>query len=133
VEFRLIYEGPLKAAGSGKGGTRSAEKHEIRKVLHQQLACLWRAIPDLQRRTKEHSILNAPPAKINPLGARTVTMAAALLQGSLLETLGKKFDRCGYRFVPLVSNHLKLSCGLEILFLRRDMPGNALDPLWRGH
>jgi hypothetical protein len=53
-------------------------------------------------------------------------MAAAIAQGSLLETLGNKFNISGYKFVPLISNHLKLSCGLDILFLRRDMPGVPL-------
>jgi len=119
MEFRLVYEGPLKAAGSG--GTRAAEKHDIRKLLHKQLARLWQAIPHLRQRTEEHSVLHAPPSK-----SGTVTMAAALAQPSLLATLGKTFERCGYQFVPLVSNYLKLSCSLEILFLRRDMPGIPL-------
>ena len=59
------------------------------------------------------------------MGKRT-TMAAAIMQDSLLVTLGAKFDRSGYKFVPLISNHLKLSCALDILFLRRDMPGIPL-------
>lgn len=63
MEFRLVYEGPLRAAGSG--GTRSSEKHEIRKVLHQQLVRLWQAVPNLRIRTAEHSILNAPPSVLN--------------------------------------------------------------------
>jgi hypothetical protein len=40
MEFRLVYEGPLKAAGSGRGGSRTAEKHAIRKNIHKQLARL---------------------------------------------------------------------------------------------
>ncbi|MHB8655834.1 MAG: hypothetical protein ACYDA9_18375 [Terriglobia bacterium] len=124
MEFRLIYTGPLKAAsGGGQGGTRVSEKHYIRKVIHKQLARLWEVIPDLQMRTTEHSILEVTPARRNPT---TITMAAALPRESMLKTLGAKFDRCGYKFVPLVSNHLKLSCGLEILFLRRDMPSIPL-------
>lgn len=48
MEFRLVYEGPLKAAGSG--GIRSAEKDEIRKQVHQQLGRLWQVIPCQERR-----------------------------------------------------------------------------------
>ena len=124
MEFRLVYEGPLKAAGGGS--TRSPEKHAIRKQLHKQLAQLWQAIPDLKRRTVEHSILSAPPSVLNAEGRRTVTTAAAIAQKSLLETLGNKFNISGYKFVPLISSHLKLSCELDILFLRRDMPGVPL-------
>ncbi len=123
MEFRLVYEGPLRAAGSN---TRSAEKHEIRKQLHKQLANLWRAIPNLNIRTAEHSILQAPPSRLDKEGRRTVTMAAAIGQKSLLETLGQQFDIAGFKFVPLVCKHLKLSCGLDILFLRRDMPGAVI-------
>lgn len=75
--------------------------------------------------TKSHSILSAPPQERVALGYKT-TMAASIARPSLLETLGNKFNRCGYRFVPLVSEHLKLSCGLDITFLRRDMPGLPL-------
>lgn len=124
MEFRLIYQGPLKAVGGGgRAGTRVSQKHAIRKIIHKQLARLWEVVPDLQMRKGEHSILSAPPAGMNP---RTITMAAATPRDSLLKTLGDRFDRCGYKFVPLVSNHLKLSCGLEILFLRRDMPSIPL-------
>jgi hypothetical protein len=126
MEFRLIYNGPLKAAGGGKGGGRSNEKHRIRKALHKQLKQLWQTIPNLKMRTDIHSILHAPPSVPNETGARTVIMAASLAQPSLLARLGHNFDRCGYKFVPLVSNELKLSCGLDILFLRRDMPGTPL-------
>jgi hypothetical protein len=135
MEFRLFYEGPLKAAS--QSNTRSSEKHTIRKVIHKQLTRLWRVVPHLHMRTVEHSILHAPPQeRVSvpglalpglPTGVGTkTTMAAAVARQSLLDTLGTKFDKCGYKFVPLVSNHLKLSCGLEILFLRRDMPGIPL-------
>jgi len=124
MEFKLIYQGPLKAtSGGGKHGTRVPEKHAIRKVIHKQLARLWEVVPDLKMRATEHSILSAPPARRNPT---TITMAAAMPHKSLFKTLGDNFDRCGYKFVPLVSKHLQLSCGLEILFLRRDMPSIPL-------
>lgn len=33
----------------------------------------------------------------------------------------------GYRFVPLVREETSLLCSLDILFLRRDIPGSVID------
>ena len=127
MEFRLVYEGPLKAASSGKGGNRVPEKHAIRKQLHRQIKYLWNANPQLVMRTKDYTILNPGNATWDQNQKITSrTMATSDIHQSLLKTLGTKFDRCGYQFVPLVSKHMKLSCGLDILFLRRDMPNIPL-------
>jgi hypothetical protein len=127
MEFRLIYDGPLKAAGGGKGGRRTEEKHAIRKVLHKQLARIWEINPNLKVRTKDHTVLFPGAATWDENQKITSrTMATSHLHQSLCKTLGENFNRCGYKFVPLVNNHLKLSCGLDILFLRRDMPGVPL-------
>ncbi len=125
MDFRLVYEGQLKAAGAGKGGGRVSEKHAIRKVIHKQPKRLWESVPKLKARTIEHSILN-PGSRTRLMGTERHTLPGAEFRESLLEMLGTKFNRCDYTFVSLVSNHLNLSCGLEILFLRRDMPGIPL-------
>lgn len=125
VEFRLIYEGPLKAAGAGRGGGRVQEKHEIRKYLHPQIQRLWDITPHLETRKGPHTVLS--PGRRDIYGVSEVhTLPSADRREGLLKLLGNSFDRCGYKFVPLVSNHLKLSCALDILFLRRDMPGIPL-------
>jgi hypothetical protein len=82
---------------------------------------LWEINPDLEECSGPHSILNAPTAKGTPgqIG-HPITMAAAIQRPSLIETLGNKFKHCGYRFVPLVNNHLELTCSLDILLLWRD-------------
>src|SRR5712672_2607108 len=97
MEFRLVYEGPLRA--STPGNNRAKEKHHIRRQFHKQLVGLWKTIPHLRDRREDH--WNA-------------------------QRLGDNFNRCGYKFVPLVNQKLLLGCGLDILFLRRDMPGIAL-------
>jgi hypothetical protein len=125
MDFRLVYEGPLKAASAGKGGGRVSEKHAIRKVIHKQLKRLWESVPQLKARSVAHSVLN-PGSRTRLMSTEIHTLPGADFRESILETLGAKFNRCEYKFVPLVSNHLNLSCGLEILFLRRDMPGIPL-------
>jgi hypothetical protein len=100
MEFHLIYQGELPAA-SGKGKrTRTPEKHAIRKVFHKQLAQLWKTHPFLYGFLDEVG----PPDKPR-------------------HNYGDRYARCGYRFVPLVSEFFMVACALDILFLRRDGPG----------
>jgi len=117
MEFRLVYEGQLR---SGQGGKKSVDQRAIRKVVHQQLRQLWEMTPELKMRSGPHSILEAPPAQVTASQTRKITMAASLPRESLWETLGNEWKRCDYRCVPLVSNRLKLTCGLDVLLLWRD-------------
>jgi hypothetical protein len=122
MEFRLIYEGSLRSGGGGgSGGKVVNEKHAIRKAIHKQLIKLWDVVPDLKMRTKEHSQFSVAqyPTR-SATGQRINTFPAARPTDSLLETLGNKHNKCNYKFVPLVNEHLKLSCGLEILLLYRE-------------
>lgn len=126
MEFRLIYQGPLKAAGASGDHRRTSEKHAIRKVIHKQLANLWQIVPQLKERSSDYTVLVPGDRHKDSQGREVHVLPSAGRRESLCKTLGNMFDRCGYKFVPLVNNHLKLSCGLEILFLRRDMPGVPL-------
>lgn len=99
LKFRLIYEGQLSASGGPQ------QKHAIRKVLHKQLAYLWSVNPALKEMKTEARI-----------GARK----------SAMDELAERFNRCGFRFVPLVNDDYHLICSLDILFLRRDEPGNVI-------
>lgn len=99
VEFRLIYRGPLPAQGSGTG-SRISEKREIGMRFLPQLRELW----------KHHPILSE----------------VWLERGINLEQVGSKFERAGFLFLPLVSKARGIACSLDILFLRRDGPGNLI-------
>src|SRR3989442_3928636 len=110
MEFRLIYEGPLKAASAQAA---MKEKHWIRKELHKQLSTLWK----VQRPLTELAIPMTVP--VNPATGET-------RQTSDLEDLAYKYARCGFRFVPLVNKPLGLVCSLDILFLRRENPGELI-------
>jgi len=105
IQFRLIYEGQLPPSTSGK--LRKDEKHEIRKVFHKQLSELWERVEFLRIR-------------------KTVTRHHRDDEKTRVEIIADRYSRCGYRFVPLVEHRLGLACSLDILFLRRDNPGDLV-------
>jgi hypothetical protein len=43
-----------------------------------------------------------------------------------LDHIADDYQRCGGRFVPLVREASGFTCALDILFLRRDNPGNLI-------
>lgn len=43
-----------------------------------------------------------------------------------LDFIARDFTKFGYRFVPLISRYFGTACSLNILFLRRDNPGNLI-------
>jgi hypothetical protein len=96
MEFTLVYEGPL--LGASRADTRASHKHDVRKQFHPQLRELW------SRK------FNFTGGAFPPLGHGWVSA----------ESLGVRFSRCGYKFVPLVTEDLVLACAIDILFLRRD-------------
>lgn len=108
MEFRLVYEGRLKA--SGNSAKHVKDKHAIRRQFHRQLANLYDNHPYL--------------IKLNTL-ANWIREDGEIIT-SFVEEQAKSFSRCGYRFVPLVNKTQNLICGLDILFLRRENPGDLI-------
>jgi hypothetical protein len=119
VEFRLTYDGPLLATqnpnDAKKGDSRVDHKHAIRKRFHPQLKRLREITPFLKAGHR------SGPSALLVHGPAAPKYDA--------ETLAKKFDWYGWNFVPLVTQELDLICGLEILFLRPDRPGELI---WAG-
>lgn len=108
MEFRLIYEGSLKSSGNSTKHVK--EKHAIRKEFHKQLSTLWGCHQTLQRWTTD--VLQNIPGTSE--------------QMTRLEIMARQYSRFGYRFVPLVSRDNFMICGLDILFLRRENPGDLI-------
>jgi hypothetical protein len=106
MQFRLTYEGRLPAGGQH---TRKA-KHQIRKVLHKQLLELWKNNHFLK------SFVEGRTPRVFPDG-ETV---------SVMYQMADEFARCGYRFLPLMRNSSGVACSLDILFLRREEPGQLI-------
>ena len=108
MQFRLIYEGKLPASGAE---TQRRQKHEIRRAMHRQLLELWRNHPFLKRFAEGRVPKNFPDL------SETV---------STMYRMAENFARCGFRFLPLIRNSFGVACSLDILFLRRDEPGQLV-------
>ena len=97
------------------------EKHTVRKIFHKQFRELWKQHPHLRAQAQNYFyISHGPPRRIvscspDAVGAKT-----------WVEHVADSWTRCGGRFVPLVSKQGGFTCSLDILFLRRDSPGNLI-------
>jgi hypothetical protein len=98
MDFTLVYwDTTLKAAS--QSNKRAWEKHQIRRYFSSQLETLWDVSPNLKWYDHGKQIRDA---------------------------LGKKYERGGVEFVPLVVEEIGLVCELEITFLRPEAPGKLV-------
>ena len=97
MEFRLIYEGPLRGQGA-----KSSHKWEIRRALHSQLERLWQTRPLADA---------APTLLARPPSAQG---------GSILVEKG------GLLFAPLVTQRLNLYAELAVLLFRQQPRGTLI-------
>lgn len=109
MQFRLLYDGPLKAAT--QSNSRVKEKHAIRKELHKQLAELF--------------ILKSNDPKFQYLKT-TVLPNEKVVPTNQSTDWPIRFKIFDFHFGPLVTRGFDLTCGLNILFLRRDSPGKVI-------
>jgi hypothetical protein len=119
MKFTLTFDGDLPSNG------RPKEKWKIRNEFHPQLAELWRINPCLQEVQHRRHVSTVgymqyeihhsvpefrDPYKPDPQG-KSVDLLEPVIYGS---------REC----LPLIRERLGLKCGLHIVFLRRDEPGN---------
>ena len=109
MEFRLIYRGVLPAQNSGN--SRVKDKHSIRRQFHPQLRELWKQNQVLSGYFRGTYYDHSRPGGDPTTG---------------IEIMSRKFSRCGYQFLPLIGTNFGTACSLDILFLRRDNPGNFI-------
>jgi hypothetical protein len=96
LQFRLIYQGRLKASGGRR------QKHEIRRALHPQLRELWQHPPlDGGRFLRE--LPDKPPDL-----------------SSVTRTIGS------FNFITFISEYMKLVAEIEIVLLRPSAPGDLI-------
>jgi hypothetical protein len=125
MKFRLTYEGPLRStnrdARPGDPDYMALHKHEIRQHFHGQLRELWATNKFLM----EHTINPKFWAPVGPdEGPKWGWDPSEAISLQMFQA--ERHRSNGFRFVPLVSDDFHLPCSLEILFLRRDIPGSAL-------
>ena len=104
--FRLKYDGVL-LPDNQRGVSTKDNKHAIRKCIHKQIAPLWDLNPALKS-LKDSKHYSGPN------------------ESRMFDWLAENYSRCGFRFIPLVHQHWKLLCDIDILFLRRDDPGKLI-------
>lgn len=100
MRFRLLYEGPI----APRRRASLLDIHAIRIALAPQIRELWQHSPlrpEAERMLKEQ--YDIPTSQVGILEARGTTV-----------------------FAPLVSKRLELICELDIVFLRRQAPGQLI-------
>ena len=107
MDFMLRYYGPLPSNGS------IDDKHRIRIVLHNQLVELCR---------QDALVADAlnPDLPQAQLKGRKVDVPRPMKVMYFYVSIG------GYEFVPLIHRPHEQACALEILFLRRERPGDIV-------
>lgn len=126
MRFRLTYDGPIRPSQSdGPGAPKqslSDHKHCMRREFHKQLRQLWKTNNFLKQQ-KVHVFKGDPSKK----GSITdLINGNDLCFSSMAEYLSLQYQEYGYKFVPLVREEWSLHCSLNILFLRRDIPGGVI-------
>jgi hypothetical protein len=104
VEFRLLYQGVLRANGN------VGDKFAIRRYLHPQLRNLWSENPMLHDACRRWGKIGAEETGRDPFEMG-------------IERLSTRVN--GFRFVPLSQKKWFLRCSLDVLFLRREKPGRV--------
>jgi hypothetical protein len=129
MRFRLIYDGELKSRqkdpSDGKWDRMAGHTQSIRKVFHRQLKHLWQNNKFL-REFAMHPAAFGNPNWARAPGEDAVWGIARDEKWLLSEVVAYNFRESGYRFVPLINEQFSLVCSLDILFLRRDIPGSVI-------
>jgi hypothetical protein len=109
VEFGLIYQGLLPSTGNK---SRPEQAQEIRLSLHPQLKRLWLVKPGLQELAAAKGVSAAAKDKVFYDSLNLSWPEAGLV------AIGKKWNKGGIDFIPLVTSDVVLRCALDILLLR---------------
>lgn len=113
MQFRLVYRGSLPSQrGGGKGGSLGRDKHNIRKQFHPQLRELWQQEKYLNYKLRYETLSDGETMRV----AGTTDA----------EKIFTAFTEGPFKFLPLITKTNGLACKLDILFLRRDSPGNLV-------
>jgi hypothetical protein len=111
MEFRLLFQGTLPpSAGQNR---RGAEKHEIRRTFHPQLKRLWNNYKGLKQYAS-----NLKWSELKKDGKSHGHWWNPEWVNDGIELIGKRWNRGGVDFVPLVTPDFALRCAIDVLLLR---------------
>lgn len=138
LRFRITYSGELKAGGKQ---SRIEQKDIIRRYISSQLAELWTIHPVF----KGYGLVYQPPREpfqssdaiygggdfsfVLPTPMphpRPQTVDVSPNQWHVTYGLNEPVEVNGRKYVPLVRNRFALTCGLDILFLRKGGEGTLI-------
>ena len=126
MRFRLTYEGPLRPTQrepeDHQPHPMAPHQHTIRKSFHKQLKRLWSTNRFLRECRVHPKFYAAPYTPAD--GAMWAPNPDELIP--YVDAVATNYHEYGYRFVPLVREEISLMCSLDILFLRRDVPGSVV-------
>ena len=123
VRFTLTYDGELRANG------RPKHKWDIREQFSPQLIELWKVSPALRYVRKNKWVAQkygyGRPIIHHSADTTDYSGAPPPAPGDWLDTCSA-INVGGQEFVPLVRESLALHCGLKILYLRKEDPGQLI-------
>lgn len=125
MRFRLVYDGQLR---SSKGNHKTGNVWAIRKELQPQLAELWSFKPALLGHGEAHATMWETPAA-TPTRPGDVDITLLDSEESRKRSairLGQPIEIHGRKYLPIVRSSLYLTCTVDILFLRKDHPGEGI-------
>lgn len=131
MKFRLTYEGELRPTQrepvDNQRNPLAKHKHEVRRQFHKQLKYLWATDRFLSR----YRVSPDNPNIGNDRWAAADSTYALWAPNEdelkpFVDVVAARHARFGYSFVPLVTEYFDLLCSLQILFLRHDIPGSAI-------
>jgi hypothetical protein len=134
VQIRLLYKGRLLSTGNSRlkpvDPERDKDIHRIRRDLHRQLAVLWNKHPVLKQKQEYAYHWSSDWKEYNKHSRFDLLDWLPEQRPSDLftevEALMNRFNKCDYHFVPLVNDLFNTVCALDILFLRREDPGQLI-------
>ncbi len=128
--FTLTYAGPLKATQRDptehQPDRMAKHKHDIRREFHRQLKLLWSTNKFLRDHKIQKNIGDLTPAQQQQMVGMWALDPKKYPKVPMVEAIAENYQKYGFRFVPLVRKELSLLCSLDILFLRRDYPGDGV-------
>jgi hypothetical protein len=126
MEFRLLYTGNLPGSGGAGGNTRPEAKHKIRREFHPQLRQLWKSDPNLQEWGNRQITVDwvNERRKTDPNFSFNGTEHANQVG---IGILADRWERGGYKLIPLVTRDMVLRCSIDILLLRPEEPRYVLN------